>query len=93
MVGARECDRKVSSWSYHATVLDAILEAVGLVSIEHVPSGRGKDKIVYVVHDPLTVEEFDSGIGRIKERLKTLVTEDEAVIKLLGKQRADEFRL
>jgi replication initiation and membrane attachment protein DnaB len=67
-------------------LLDDILEASGLIAIETKPIGRGREKIYYVVHDPLERERFREREEAIVERLRKLVAEKPDVAKLLGKE-------
>ncbi|MGM0837728.1 MAG: hypothetical protein ACQEV7_16355 [Bacillota bacterium] len=66
-------------------LLDDILIAAGLIDIETKPSGRGRDKIYYVVHDPKIREEFRFIESRIKGKLLKLMEEKEDVKKIIGK--------
>lgn len=69
-------------------ILDEILEASGLVTIERKPSGRGKDKIYYIVHDPLERAQFREHETRIAENLRQVVVRQGGSIgKLLGKEK------
>ncbi|AZU61010.1 hypothetical protein [Neobacillus mesonae] len=67
-------------------VIDAILEAAGLVSIEYKSVGRGKDKIIYVVHDPLEREKFRASETKMCERLREVSVRHPNIGKLLGKE-------
>jgi hypothetical protein len=67
-------------------VLDRILEIAELVEITTVPSGRGKERIVYTVHDPLTREQFRWRQPEIAERLRQYVEENKAAATLVGKE-------
>jgi len=68
-------------------VIDEILEASGLVTIERKPVGRGKDKIYYVVHDPVEREKFRAREADIKRKLTQVAQTNEKTIgKLLGKE-------
>ncbi|MEH7521750.1 hypothetical protein V7149_00485 [Bacillus sp. JJ1503] len=69
-------------------ILDEILEASGLVTIERKPSGRGKDKIYYIVHDPLDRVQFRDQETQIAEELRQVVVRQGGSIgKLLGKEK------
>jgi replication initiation and membrane attachment protein DnaB len=70
-------------------ILDEILEASGLVTIEHKPIGRGRDKIYYVVHDPKERQYFRNIEKDIKERLKDVILKQgkKKIGKLLGKEK------
>ena len=69
-------------------ILDEILEASGLVTIERKPSGRGKDKIIYIVHDPLERAQFREQETHIAERLCAVIAKQGGSIgKLLGKEK------
>lgn len=68
-------------------ILDAILEASELVTIEHKPIGRGKDKIIYVVHDPLEREKFREREADIRRKLAEVARKYENIGKLLGKEK------
>lgn len=68
-------------------VIDEILEASGLVTIERKPVGRGKDKIYYVVHDPVEREKFRAKEADIKRKLTQVAHSNKKTIgKLLGKE-------
>lgn len=68
-------------------VIDAVLEAVGLISLEYKSVGRGKDKIIYVVHDPKDRERFRASETQIIERLREVAKKHNANIgRLLGKE-------
>ncbi|AYA77395.1 hypothetical protein DOE78_19140 [Bacillus sp. Y1] len=68
-------------------VIDAILEAAGLVTLEYKSVGRGKDKIVYVVHDPLEREKFRAKETQMSERLREVIDKHRKNIgNLLGKE-------
>lgn len=69
-------------------VIDEILEASGLVTIERKPVGRGKDKIYYVVHDPVDRERFRVREVEITRKLAEVGRKNEKSIgKLLGKEK------
>jgi replication initiation and membrane attachment protein DnaB len=68
-------------------ILDSILEASGLISLEYKSVGRGKDKIVYVVHDPLDREKFHSNETQIAESLRGVALRYLNIGKLLGKEK------
>lgn len=65
--------------------LDAILEASGLISIETKNIGRGRDKIYYVVHDPLDRERFREKNIEIEARLVAYIAENDKAKHLVGK--------
>ncbi|MEC1690294.1 hypothetical protein P9E05_01980 [Bacillus mojavensis] len=67
-------------------ILDAILKEAGLVEIETKPSGRGRDKIVYIVNDPLDREKFRWAEPKIAEALKKIAEEIEGAESLFGKE-------
>jgi replication initiation and membrane attachment protein DnaB len=67
-------------------IIDAILEAVGLISLEYKSVGRGKDKIIYVVHDPLDREKFRAKETNLCERLQEVSIKHPNIGKLLGKE-------
>jgi replication initiation and membrane attachment protein DnaB len=67
-------------------IIDSILEAVGLISLEYKSVGRGKDKIVYVVNDPLDREKFRASETNIRERLREVSVKHPNIGKLLGKE-------
>jgi replication initiation and membrane attachment protein DnaB len=67
-------------------VIDAILESAGLVTIEHKSVGRGKDKIIYVVHDPLEREKFRKKEPEIAENLRKVAGKYKNIGNLLGKE-------
>lgn len=67
-------------------VLDAILEAAGLVTLEYKPIGRGKDKIIYIVHDPLEFDKFREKEPVIRENLRQ-VAKNNDIGALLGKEK------
>ncbi|TFI46269.1 hypothetical protein E4O93_18760 [Diaphorobacter sp. DS2] len=54
-------------------LLDEILEASGLVNIERKPVGRGKDKIYYIVNDPVDRERFRDRESDIRRKLATMI--------------------
>lgn len=68
-------------------VLDAILEASGLVTLEHKPSGRGRDKIYYIVHDPKERQQFREIESKIEGRLQEVIEKHGNIGKLLGKEK------
>ncbi|MDH5159884.1 hypothetical protein [Heyndrickxia oleronia] len=69
-------------------ILDDILEASGLVTIERKPVGRGKDKIYYVVHDPLDRHQFRQREEEMTGKLRKVAMKyDKAIGKLLGKEK------
>lgn len=68
-------------------LLDQILSAVNLVDIETRPCPNGADKIFYIVHDPLSAEDFARREEEIVERLRSLVAKKPDVRKLLGKEK------
>jgi replication initiation and membrane attachment protein DnaB len=73
-------------------LLDEILEASGLVNIERKPVGRGKDKIYYIVNDPLDRERFREKEDEIRRKLTELISEYEGrdkpirIASLFGKE-------
>ncbi|MFZ7945725.1 hypothetical protein [Neobacillus sp. 19] len=67
-------------------IIDSILEAVGLISLEYKSVGRGKDKIIYVVHDPLDREKFRAREKKIGEKLREVSVRHPNIGKLLGKE-------
>lgn len=71
--------------------LDKVLEASGLITIEYKPSGRGKDRIVYVINDPLERKEFQLQQEAIMYRLKQVVQQDKSIAKMLGKESEHYF--
>ncbi|MGE7271419.1 hypothetical protein ACQKK5_08165 [Brevibacillus panacihumi] len=73
--------------------LDAILVAAGLVEIEHRPSGRGKPKIYYVVHEPLEKAEFDAKEAEITGRIMEAVASNREVAAYLGKEFKRKYGL
>lgn len=73
--------------SYSALpLLDDILTIAGLIDIETQPSGRGRDKIYYVVHDPKTREEFRFMETRVRSELVRLMDEKPEVKRIIGKE-------
>lgn len=68
-------------------VLDAILEASGLVTIERRPSGRGRDKIYYIVHDPKDRSQFRYIEPEIEAKLRKVIEKHGNIGKLLGKEK------
>jgi len=68
-------------------ILDDILEAAGLVYIERKKSGRGKDKIIYIVNDPLERGEFREKEPEICENLREVASRHKNIGRLLGKER------
>lgn len=72
-------------------ILDAILEAAELVTIEHKPVGRGRDKIIYVVHDPLEREKFRENEPMIAGKLATVKAKFEGAGSLLGKEKGQKL--
>ena len=69
-------------------ILDDILEASGLVEIERRPIGRGKDKIYYIVNDPLTRAQFREKEAEINEALRSVISKHGGAIgRLLGKEK------
>lgn len=76
-------------------LIERILNAVGLVTLKYVFVGRGQDKIVYIVHDPLTAYDFTQRRNEIIGRLRQTVSETPSIAKILGKEsgwRAFESR-
>lgn len=71
--------------------LDAILEAAGLVTLEYKAIGRGKDKIIYVVHDPLEREKFRENEAKMCERLVEVKTKYKNAASLLGKEKGQKL--
>lgn len=67
-------------------VIDAILEAAGLISLEYKSVGRGKDKIIYVVHDPLDREKFRANETQMIGKLRKVGEKHANIGKLLGKE-------
>lgn len=69
-------------------LIDEILDKSGLIDIETESSGRGRDKIYYVVHDPLPREEFREKEPEIEARLVALMSEEgtEGVRTIIGKK-------
>lgn len=67
-------------------VIDAVLEAAGLISLEYKSVGRGKDKIIYVVHDPLDREKFRANEAQMVARLCKVGEKHSNIGKLLGKE-------
>lgn len=67
-------------------VIDAVLEAVGLISLEYKSVGRGKDKIIYVVHDPLDREKFRANEAQMVAKLQKVGEKHTNIGKLLGKE-------
>jgi replication initiation and membrane attachment protein DnaB len=67
-------------------IIDAILEAAGLVTLEYKSVGRGKDKIIYVVHDPLDREKFRANETQLCERVRRVAEKHPNIGKLLGKE-------
>ncbi|MGR6115869.1 hypothetical protein ACTHHL_04660 [Aeribacillus composti] len=57
------------------------------MTIEHKPIGRGKDKIIYVVHDPLEREKFREREADIRWKLAEVARKYENIGKLLGKEK------
>lgn len=72
-------------------VLDAILEASGLVTLEYKPSGRGKDRIVYVVHDPLDRARFRENEEKIREKIREVRRKYDNAGSLLGKEKGQKL--
>ena len=73
-------------------LLDDILVAVGLIELEYRPSGRGHDKIYYVVNDALTDAEFDEEEPKIVERLSDLIARKPKALSLLGKEKGRKLQ-
>ena len=74
-------------------ILDEILEASGLVTLERKPSGRGQDKIYYVVHDPKDREEFRRREEAMIRKLRDVAARNENTIgNILGKVHSAELR-
>jgi replication initiation and membrane attachment protein DnaB len=67
-------------------LLDEILEASGLVTIERKSVGRGKDKIYYIVNDPLDRERFREQEGEVRRKLTKMIDDGKAIKNLLGKE-------
>lgn len=67
-------------------IIDAVLEAAGLISLEYKSVGRGKDKIIYVVHDPLDREKFRANEARMTAKLREVGERHTNIGKLLGKE-------
>lgn len=67
-------------------VIDAVLEASGLISLEYKSVGRGKDKIIYVVHDPLDREKFRANETQMIAKLRKVDENHTNIGKLLGKE-------
>lgn len=72
-------------------MLDAILEAAGLVTLEYKPSGRGKDRIVYVVHDPLDRQHFRENETKISENIAKVKRKYQHAGSLLGKEKGQKL--
>jgi hypothetical protein len=68
-------------------IIDDILEAAGLVTVERKSSGRGKDKIFYIVNDPLEREKFREQETELRERLKEVIEKHSGIGRLLGKEQ------
>jgi hypothetical protein len=74
-------------FSYSALpLLDDVLNIAGLIDIETHPSGRGRDKIFYIVHDPSTREEFRRDEERIRSELLQLMKDKPDVSRIVGKE-------
>lgn len=65
--------------------LDAILEASGLITIETKNIGRGRDKIYYIVHDPLERESFRLKEAEVFAKLKRYIEKKPEALSLTGK--------
>jgi replication initiation and membrane attachment protein DnaB len=74
-------------------LLDRILEASGLIEIERKPCGRGRDKIYYIVNDPLEYSEFKRKEREIAFKLAALVESESRVRTLLGKGKGTKLTL
>lgn len=72
-------------------ILDAILEATGLVTLEYKSVGRGKDKIIYVVHDPLDRAQFRENEAKISESIREVKRKYGAASSLLGKEKGQKL--
>lgn len=66
-------------------LLDDILAAAGLIEIETKPSGRGREKIYYIVHDPKPKDEFFKIEEVIKTELLRLIVDKEDARTIVGK--------
>jgi replication initiation and membrane attachment protein DnaB len=84
--GRRGVTDKFNFGSATLIALDAILVAAGLVEIELRPSGRGKPKIYYIVHEPLEKAEFSEKEAEITGRLMAAIAENGEVARYLGKE-------
>ncbi|MBU8715450.1 hypothetical protein KM924_23400 [Brevibacillus parabrevis] len=73
--------------------LDTILVAAGLVEIELRPSGRGKPKIYYIVHEPLEKAEFSEREAEITGRIMEAIVENREVATYLGKEFKRKYGL
>lgn len=69
-------------------LIDGILEAAGLISIETKPSGRGRDKIYYVVNDPVESSQFERYERTLIENLTAYIISNPKAAKLIGKEHA-----
>lgn len=72
-------------------VIDAILEAVGLIRLEYRPVGRGKDLIVYVVNDPAERNKFRDNEAEMVEKLRVVAKKYGNIGKLLGKEAGSKL--
>lgn len=68
-------------------ILDDILEASGLVTIERKPIGRGRDKIYYIVHDPKDRQHFRYIEDRIANKLTKVIEKHANARNMLGKEK------
>lgn len=74
-------------------VLDAILEASGLVDLEYKPSGRGRDKIYYVINDPKDRQSFSRLEADMADKLTEVIRKHSASKTLLGKEKGAKLIL
>ncbi len=66
--------------------MDDILLISGLIEIETEPSGRGRDKIYYIVHDPLSRDEFREKESDIRTDLLRLIEKKSEAGRIVGKE-------
>lgn len=72
-------------------IIDEVLQVVGLIRIETKPSGRGRDKIIYIVNDPLDRYAFREIEPHIIEGLARVYRSDPRAKSVLGKEKLNEI--
>lgn len=82
--GRQKITEELSISPKQLPLLDAILESVGLVVIDHVPSGKGKPKIEYTINDPVSEDQFDE--SKMIEAVWKVIYSDGKLLCSAGKK-------